>query len=359
MLKKYQILIIKRYLKSFFTIFIALTVFFTGVDFMSNFDKLPDSANLKVLFAINRLMYFTSFTFGLSLMFGLISSMISLIKENELVVMYSFGASKKLILKPFLYLILFFIIIFLFLNNYSSYVSAVQVAKNIKKYGQVSKYEKNLFLKSANSYIFISELNKYKKEGKNIEIFETKGIDLIRVIKADKGVFKDNFWLLKSVKIIEKPSIDETIDDKRLNISYKDSMKVLNGFKPTIMDSLYKGANGLTISDYIGALFLLKDKGLSINALKANLYQIIFFPLFSLFLGIILFFKLPIQRRGESLGILSGKLYFTALIVWGILYILIQISKNGAIIPEIGIVLPIFLLGVYSYYFYKRKVTAF
>jgi lipopolysaccharide export system permease protein len=359
MLKKYQILIIKRYFKAFITIFIGLTVFFTGVDFASNIGKLPDSANLKVLFAVNRLMYFTSFTFGLSLMFALISSMVSLIKENELVVLYSLGASKKLVLKPFLIMITIFIAIFWILNNNPTFVSAKQVSDNIKKYGQVSKYENNLFLKSKDNYIFIKKLNKYKKEGTNIEIFETKGVDLKRVIKAQKGVFKDNYWLLSDVKIITKPTVDDTVLNKKLKVEKVDSMKVLNGFKPTIMDSLYKGSQGLTISDDIEAISLLKDKGLSITTIKANLYQAIFFPLFSLFLGVILFFKLPIQRRGENLAMLSAGLYFIALITWGVLYMLIEISRNGAVIPEVGIILPIFLLGVYSYFFYKRKVTSF
>jgi len=359
MLKKYQLLIVKRYLKSFFTIFIGLTIFFTGVDLISNLDKLPSSANLKVLFAVNRLMYFTTFTFGLSLMFGLISSMMSLIKENELVVMYSFGASKKDILKPFLYTIVFFILIFWGLNNFSSFANAKQISDNIKKYGQVAKYENDLFLKSKNNYIFISKLNKFRKEGKNISIFETDGIDIKRVIKAKKGIFKNDSWILKDVKIIKKPSLEDNVLNKKLQITHLEEYKTLKGFKPSIMDSLYKGATGLTISDYFKALRLLKDKDLSITSIKANLYQVLFFPLFSLFLGVILFFRLPIQRRGENLGLLSAGLYFIALIVWGILYMLIQISKNGSVSPEIGIILPIFMLAVYSVYDYKKRSIAF
>jgi len=358
-LKKYQLLIIKRYLKSFFTIFIGLTIFFTGVDLISNLDKLPNSANLKVIFAVNRLMYFTTFTFGLSLMFGLISAMISLIKENELVVIYSFGASKKDILKPFLYTIVFFILIFWGLNNFSSYTSAKHISDNLKDFGHISKYESNLFLKSKNNYIFITKLNKFKKEGENISIFETDDIDLKRVIKAKKGIFQENSWVLKDVKIIEKPSIKDNIIDKKLKVVTLKEYKVLEGFKPTIMDSLYKGSGGLTLGDYLQALMVLKDKELSIDSIKANLYQVIFFPLFSLFLGVILFFRLPIQRRGENLGILSAWLYFIALIVWGILYMLIQISKNGSVSPEIGVILPIFLLALYSVYDYKKRVSTF
>jgi len=359
MLKKFQILIIKRYVKAFFTIFIGLTVFFAGIDLISNLDKLPNSANLKVLFALNRLMFFTTFTFGLSLMFGLISAMVSLIKENELVVIYSFGASKKELLKPFLYMIMFFIAVFWGLNNFSSYVSAKQISDNIKKYGHISKYESNLFLKSKNSYIFISKLNKFKKEGENISIFETDGIDLKRVIKAKRGIFKDNSWLLKDVKIIDKPSIDDTIEGKKLKITKLEDYSVLKGFKPEIMDSLYKGSSGLTISDYVKALLLLKDKELSVTSIKANLFQVIFFPLFSLFLGVILFFKLPLQRRGENLGMLSAGLYFASLVVWGMLYMFIQVAKNGVVPPEIGIILPILLLGLYSSYYYRKNIATF
>jgi lipopolysaccharide export LptBFGC system permease protein LptF len=57
-------------------------------------------------------------------MFGLISSMVSLIKENELVVLYSLGGSKKMILKPFLLMITLFIMLFWWLNNNSTFVSA-------------------------------------------------------------------------------------------------------------------------------------------------------------------------------------------------------------------------------------------
>jgi lipopolysaccharide export system permease protein len=359
MLKKYQTLIVKRYLKAFFTIFVALTVFFTGVDFASNLDKLPDSANLKVLFMLNRFLYFSSFTFSLSLMFALISSIISLIKENELVVIYSFGASKDKLLKPFLYTISFFIVVFWIFNSFNFYVNSVQIAENIRDYGRVSSYEKDLFLKSGSSYVYISKLNKYKKEGKNIEVFETDGIELKRVIKAKKGYFRDNFWLLKDVTIIKKPDLSGSILDKKLHISHKNTLEVLNGFKPTIMESLYNGDASLTLKDSVYALFFLQDKGLSTNAIKANLYKIVFFPMFSLFLGVVLFFMLPLQRRGKRLGLIMAKLYFISLLVWGVLYVMTKVSKNGSISPELGVILPVFALAVFSFYFYKKKTNSF
>ncbi len=355
-MKLYQQLIVKRYIKSFLTIFLALTIFFVGVDVLSGLDSLPKSANLKILYAVNTFFYFSSYTFGLSLLFAMISTTISLIKENELVVIYSFGFSKKEILKPFLYSITIFIIIFIFLNNFSFFVTARQVANNILHYGKVSKYNSNLFLKSNNKYIYISELNKFKKEGKDIEIFEIKSNTLKKVIKAKRGEFKGNFWLLHNVNIIKFPTINNSIENKKLLITHKESLKTLQGFKPTIMDSLYKGAEGLSIIDYIQAIYLLKDKGINITAIKAKLYETLFFPFFSLFFAVFVFKQIPIQRRGENLGVITSKLYFISLISWGAFFILIKITKNGAIPAEIGIILPILLLAIFSYYIFSKKL---
>ena len=358
-LKLYQQLIIKRYIKSFLTIFFALTIFFVGIDIISNLDKLPQSANLKVLYAINTFFYFLTFTFELSLIFAMISTVFSLIKENELVVIYSFGFSKKEILKPFIYTISALVIFFIFLNNFSFFVNARQVANNILHYQKATKYETNLFLKFKNKYIYIDELNKFRKEGKNIEIFEVKDNKLISQIKATKGEFKDNFWLLSNITITKLPNIKDTIEDKRLIIAHKKTLKTLQGFKPSIMESLYKSAEGLTLGDSIKAIFLLKDKGINITSIKAKLYEILFFPLFSLFFAIIIFTRFPLQRREENLNLLASITYFITLMVWGVFFILIKISKSGSLPPEIGIILPILLLGLYALYIYKKKLDKF
>ena len=359
-MKLYQKLIVKRYIKSFLTIFLALTVFFVGVDVVSSLDSLPKSANLKILYTINTFIYLVSYTFGLSLIFAMTSTTISLIKENELVVMYSFGFSKKDVIKPFIYTITTFIIFFIFMHNFSFFVSAKQVANNIKKYQKVTRYNANLFLKSKNKYIYISELNKFKKEGRGIEIFEIKNNTLLKVTKAKRGEFKEDFWLLSNVSITTLPTINENnLTKSKLVTTYKKELKTLKGFKPTIMDSLYKGAEGLNISDSIKAIFLLKDKGVNITAIKAKLYEDIFFPFFSLFFSIILFAKLPIQRRGVNLSIITTKLYFLSLVSWGVFYIFIKITKNGSIPAEVGILLPLFLLAVYSYYIYSKRLDKF
>jgi len=358
-MKKYQLLILKKYFRSFFIIFIALTVFFTGVDIVSNLVKLPDSANLKILYSINTMLYFSSYILGLCIVFAMISTITHFIKENELVVLYALGASKIDILKPFVLLATIFVFIFILLQNFSFYVDAEQISTNIKHYGKVSQLNEKLFLKSANSYIYISKLDKLKKEGIDIKIYEVDNIDLIRIVRAKKGYFRDNYWELEDAEITLKPRLDEKSQKRELKVFTKDKMQVLAGFKPEIMDSLYDNAHQLTIIDSIKALSILADKDISLIGIKANLYKSIIYPFFALFLTIILFFRLPIQRRGENIAMLSGSLYFVALITWGILFLFIRISKNGSISPELGIILPTLLLAIYATFVYKKNSKSF
>jgi len=358
-LKLYQQLLVKRYIKSFLTIFLALNTFFVGIDIIGGLDSLPQSASLKILYAINTFLYFSSFVFVLSLVFALISSVTSLIKENELVAIYSFGFSKKEILKPFLYSVLGLILFFITINNFSFFVNAKQVADNIKHYQRATKYEANLFLKYKDSYIFISELNKFKKEGKEIEIFDIKDNRLTTLTKAKVGIFRDNLWILKDVSITKLPDIKESIENKKLKTFQKSEVRALQGFKPSIMDSLYHSNIGLSISDSIKAIFLLKDKDINISAIKSNLYKAVFYPFFALFFAIFIFIQLPLQRRGENLNLITTKLYFITLISWGVFFILIKISKSGSLPPEIGIILPILLLGLFALYIYKKKLDKF
>lgn len=44
--------IVINYLKNFFIIFIALDLFYVGVDILTNYNTIPDSANLQLLYAL-------------------------------------------------------------------------------------------------------------------------------------------------------------------------------------------------------------------------------------------------------------------------------------------------------------------
>ncbi len=81
----------------------GLQVFFIGMDLMQNFKKLPDSANLQILYVIFKFLYAINYTLPLSVVFALIASKFYLIRSNELVSLYALGISKRRLLTPFFF----------------------------------------------------------------------------------------------------------------------------------------------------------------------------------------------------------------------------------------------------------------
>ena len=91
------------YFKYFLIILFALELFYVGVDYISVAPKLPDSANLKLLYVIHMMASALKITLPLSLVFGMIGAKIHLIRANELVVIYALGVSRRKVLKPFIF----------------------------------------------------------------------------------------------------------------------------------------------------------------------------------------------------------------------------------------------------------------
>ena len=70
--------IIKNYLKNFFVIFLGLDFFYIGVDLLSNYNNIPESANLQILYVIFQAMNAVNYVLPLSVVFGMIDSFFSI-----------------------------------------------------------------------------------------------------------------------------------------------------------------------------------------------------------------------------------------------------------------------------------------
>jgi lipopolysaccharide export system permease protein len=289
-------------------------------------------------------------------MFAMLTSIFQIIHSNELVALHSLGISKMQVIRPIFYISLLFTLIYIGLNA-SSFVKANEFADNIKRHGEISQNTNNLFLKSFDTYIYIQNLNPIAKTGSNLKIFITENGDLKEIINAKRGTYKDNFWNLEDVQIIKKPQItDYKLSNKALKYEHLNSLKALKGFKPQIIDNLYKGDSKLTIQESIQAINLLKSQNLKTNKIRANLYTMILFPLFVPILIIGMFYQLPTLRRGANIAFLSTMSIFGVLVLWGILFTMAKISTNGAINPELGIALPVFLVFLLSIFLvYKNR----
>jgi len=348
MLKVYQKFLLKRYIKNFIVLFLALEFFFTGMDLMQNFKYLPNSANLQIVYTYNKFLAFINYTLPLSLVFAMISTIFNIIKSSELVALYSLGRSKKDIIKPIFFVSSFITLLYISLW-FTDFSMANYKAENIKKYGTISTTTSDLFLKSKNNYISIKRLNPIKKEANGIKIFATKDGKLQKIIKSPKAKFNSNSWNLEDVKIID-------IKRDKLDIKKMNSLRTLKDFKPEVMDNLYKGKGGLTIIDSILAINLLKKEHIDSKRVLAHLYNIVIFPLFAPIVILLLFYPLPLQRRGTNIALLSSIYIFSTMLIWGVIFTMSRIAQNGAISPFMGIVFPIILLLLATIYIvFKHK----
>jgi len=352
-MKIYQKLLAKIYFKNFITLFLALELFFTGIDLMQNFKHLPHAANLQILYASNMFLNFINYTLPLSLLFAMMMSIFQLIRSNELVSLYALGASKKAVIAPIFILSLLITLLYISLNN-TTFVKANEYADSIKKNGKITNTSKDLFLKSANDYIYIQTLHPLQKEGENIKIFKTKETDITQIIEAKRAIFKENYWQLQDVTQITKPKINQK--GAKLHYTKIATLNTLKGFKPQIIDNLFKGQSKLTIKDSLEAINLLKKQQLKTDKIRSNLYIMILFPLFAPIAILALFYPMPAQRREANLALLSTIYIFGILMLWGLLFTMAKIASNGAISPELGIILPLLLLFLLSLYLiYKNR----
>ena len=352
-MKIYQKYIIIKYLKNFFIILFTLELFYIGIDLLTAYQKLPKSANLQILYTMFESMYAINYVLPLSVIFAMITTVVSMIKTNELVSILSFGISKQLLIKPLFITSLAITIFYIFLN-FTSFAYAKEYSSNILKFGNISSSTEDLLLKNNESYVYFKKLNPVEKKATNIKIFKVKNRDLLSIIEAKVGYYKGKNWILYEVKKIIKPKI-VNLDSKGLLIEKFPKIEALKDFRPKIIDNVYKGKFNLSIPDAIDALKFFNSQDLDTNRLRTIILSQIFLPLFAPLLSLIFFSRMPLISRYNNTIILSTYLAFVSIFVWGILFLFSKLALNAVVYPELAIIFPILTLGVVSLYSYYKK----
>jgi len=351
-MKIFQKYLVILYIKNFFIVFIALSLFYVGIDILQNLKNLPDSANLQILYFLYKFLDSVNYILPISLIFAMIFTKLKMIKNSELVSLYSFGISKNSVIIPIFSISLLITLFYIFLNA-TSFAYANEYAKNIKKYHRLASSSNDLFLKNFDTYIYIKYLNPFKKEAVGMKLFVTENGDLKKIIKAKKAVFKDNSWELRDVVIVKKPKVSIKGGGK-LEIEKKDKMTALSDFKPKIIRNVFEGRTSFSIIDAYYAIKLLKPQEINIEKIKGILYLMTIFPLFAPFFILASFYYIPISARFFDTALLGTVFILSSLVLWGILFILAKITINGIMIPEVGIVLPIALLMSVAIFLYLK-----
>ncbi len=356
-MKKYQRFISKLYIKNFLLFFISLELFFVGIDLLQNLKDISSSANLQILYTVNQLLYYVNFTLPLSLIFAMLLTVFNILKGNELVALYSLGISKNGVIKPMFIISLIVVSIYIMLNFIPDFVYSYEKSKNIKKYNTLHKATENLFLKSHNTYAYIKTLYPIEKRGEDIRVFITKESKLVEVLEAKEAIFKDNYWILKDIVSTKLMVTDSNLSSQKLIVLKLDSKEIFHGFKPKIINTLFKKRSKLTIQDSISAIKFLNKQSINSDKIRSNFYVMIFFPLFAPIVIYGLFFPLPAQRRGSNIALINTLYISIVLSLWGILFAFSKIAENGALLPEAAIILPIFIMALAAWFLSKKYKT--
>lgn len=352
-MKLFEKYIIQNYLKNFFVIFIALDLFYVGVDLLTNYNNIPDSANLQILYALFQGMNAVNYVLPLSIVFGMIVTYFGMIKSNELICMYASSISKRSLVKPFFITSLVLTLFYIGLNC-TEFAYAYEYSSNLKKYNSISNSAEDLFLKNNNQYIYFKKLDPLKQVAYDVTIFEVDNVDLTKVIRASIATFIDNHWILEHVSITHKPKIS-SLDDEGFRIENVEKLKMMENFKPKIMDNVYQSEYALSISDGIDALRFFDNQNVNTSKIKATLFYQLFFPFFAPFLIVVLYYKAPMMGRYFNMALVASSFAFVTLIVWSGLFLLSRLAANGVILSEIAILFPIILLVGIAAYFYSKR----
>jgi lipopolysaccharide export system permease protein len=334
----------------------ALVFFMVGFDYMQVAKDLPSSANLVVIYVVFKSFFAIDMMLPLSLIFAMIATKVHLIRSNALVAFYSIGYSKTDILKPFVVVSGAVIVIYIALHA-TAFARADEYSNNIRSTSHFLKPTSKLFFTYEDKYIYFGHLYPLQERAEDIRIFTTKSNELKELITAKEAYYHDDYWHIKDASRMIKPK-ELSLKGEGIKLSKEHDLKLLKGFRPKILDQVYEGKVNFTIIDAIDAMRLLQDQNINIDKIKSALYRMFVHPFFVPALIIIIFFFVPISARFLNVSLFSFGAILATLIVWAILFMMIELSNTKTIPSEIGVILPVLILfGISLYIWQKNRVS--
>jgi len=332
-----------HYLKYFFVIMSALVLFMVGFDYMGNADSLSSSANLLLIYLVYKAFFAIDMLLPLALVFAMISTKIFLIRSNALVSFFSLGYTRVDVLKPFVVVSSTIILLFISLHSWSSFARADEFSNNIRENSQYLSPTRDLFFTYKGQYVYFAKMLPLQEKAEDVRVFSVKENSLKEVIVAKSATYRDGYWIINRADIITKPD-DLSFESTGVSVTEAHDLKILEGFRPKILDQVYEGKVNFTIKNAIDAIVLLEAQGMNTSSIKGALYKIFIYPLFVPCLIVIIFFFVPISVRFLNVSLFSFGAILATLLIWGILFMLIELSNNKTISSEVGVIAPVAIL---------------
>ncbi|MDN5043737.1 LptF/LptG family permease [Aliarcobacter butzleri] len=348
--------ILKKYLINFIIVLISLELFFVGIDYLQNFKNIPASANLQLLYILYNSFFTLTLALPLSIVFGWIVTLVLFIKNNEFVAFNALGATRKNIFMPVVIVSISLLITLIFLQMTPLAYSYEQKRKILND-EYFSNTKSDIFLKYNDYYVYFQKLLPLEKKAENIHIYKVKGDNLVETIIGEKAYFQNDKWYVVDVKVINKPeNID--ISNSKLDVRYEKFLHTLEGFKPKILDNVYESKSDFSIMDAVSALILLKDQGMNTQKIRTILYNQLIIPFFVIPILILVYSFASLNSRFFNMAKFVSFSIFGTLIVWGFFFLVFRLTSSGTVIPEISMLLTMFIWMVFSIYFYNKKINS-
>lgn len=340
------------YLKYVLIIFCALEMFFISIDSLKYVDKFPDSANLVILFFVYDGLYALNYTLPISLLLGLVIFYISMIKSNQYTALLAIGFSKKAVLKPILIISLLFSLAYIGLNA-TPFVYAQEKAEAIIYQGNFSNTTEDLLVKYGQDYVYFGKIYPILQKAQNIKVFQLKNNLLSSFTQADTAYFENGYWVLQNASIATLPQ-NFSLGSKGLEIQHLQELKILKGFRPKVLDTIYQNKPSVSIVDAIQSILILKNQNAGSEKVRAMLYSFIFIPFFVPLTAMIIAYYTPSLARYGNLALLSFEFIVISLVIWGLFFALGKLSISGLFLPEIGILMPLIILGFAAFWHFGK-----
>lgn len=342
----------KLYLKYILIIFAALQIFYVGIDFIGSSSKLPDSANLELLYVMYMFGTAMKINLPLSLIFAMVAAKIHLIRANELVIIYALGVSKKEVIRPFIAIAA--VISFLYVAAHATpFAYFDQRALSIKQDKYFVTVTNDVFVKYDNNYIYMQRLFPLQKSAMGLRIFEVDDTGLKRVITSESAYFTDNRWRLYEGEIITKPHVSG-MQDEGLTKEQFETYDMLEGFEPNILGKVYEGKTSYSLLDALDAILILKKQEVNIDRIISSMVTTVTIPFFAPLLVVIIFFFVPISSRFFNVALFSSGAIFTTLVLWGFLFAMATLAQNGTVNVWLAVALPFSALAFTALFFYRK-----
>ena len=340
------------YIKYFFIIFLALELFFVGIELINSFSSIPKSANLIVLYMVFSACMAISIITPLSVVLAFIATIVHLIRSGELVSFYAAGISKNRLIMP-VFLCSIFITLMLIISQATPLAYAKDYKNAIMSQNLNSVFKLNAaFIKNDNKYIYFTNITPNSNIVPLVYVFELNNEKLERKITAQNVEFLDGVWRAKNVLVTTLPKVRK-LDESGFTNEILPEYEILKGFEPQLLSNLNRNASSYSIIHALKTLIQVNDDKINLSVIKTALYLSVFFPFFAPFMLVILYSYAPILSRFSSLALLSFGSVVLTLCIWGVIYALSKLSASATIPAELGIIAPVVILGLFAFYRFR------